>query len=541
MADRSNTAVNACAGCKKYKRKCNKALPSCSTCSRLRRECSYPIPDPTRPTPEEEITQLRARVENLEELVSRKIPANETHSTSPASPFHESNATTVRRELFSDLLFLDQRSFAHLHCKVQPVRLPVPDDFLKALDDEYSQPRGFEHLMYRYFDAVHGWMPIISKARVKRVLDSAASEMQAEIAFLFSCMKLLLWRPQTGSPPEDLPLYRIVKEINVQLEMAGLQSLPVIQGGILTAVYELGHGIYPACYMTVAQCARQAISLGVHNREAPHFLQPWADWEEEIRTWWFIVMLDRHVTVGRELRPLCTEDPKKHTPLPADTEAWDDGSMIFPERLYMSSPTTAVTSPYARLAQAYNLMGRVIRHCDDEDQHLTFILEEMGTLHHAISALLDLVAHEKPEDSYVVKAVCFSSLMKLHKNFLYNSFHQRFSDKADPQLASRIRSYNETSLNTMRDTSLETLNLAQSLGRYISVSGIEKLSPLVLHCLYRAAFWLSYLARSKQEDVFVIGRQVLDRVLKTLSVRWKVASTYLEILETVYREGGGNY
>jgi hypothetical protein len=33
----------------------------------------------------------------------------------------------------------------------------------------------------------------------------------------------------------------------------------------------------------------------------------------------------RQVTVGGELRPLCTDDPKKHTPLPADSEAWDQG------------------------------------------------------------------------------------------------------------------------------------------------------------------------------------------------------------------------
>lgn len=82
----------------------------------------------------------------------------------------------------------------------------------------------------------------------------------------------------------------------------------------------------------------------------------------------------------------------------------------------MSSPTTAVTSSYARLAQAYNLMGRVIRHCDDEDQDLTFILEEMSTLHHAISALLDLVTQERFEDSYVVTAVCFRYLGDVFKS-----------------------------------------------------------------------------------------------------------------------------
>lgn len=66
-----------------------------------------------------------------------------------------------------------------------------------------------------------------------------------------------------------------------------------------------------------------------------------------------------------------------------------------------------MTSPYARLAQAYNLLGRVIRHCDDQDQDLDFILDEMSTLHQATSALLELTRSEESDDSYVATAVCF--------------------------------------------------------------------------------------------------------------------------------------
>lgn len=115
--------------------------------------------------------------------------------------------------------------------------------------------------------------------------------------------------------------------------------------------------------------------------------------------------------------------------------------------------------------------------------------------------------------------------MKLHKNFLYNAFHRVLVDTADSQLASRIREYTEQSLDTMRDISLQTVDLAQLLERRAVASGIDKLSPLVLHCLYRAAFWISYLASVNREDRFVIGRSIIDRVLKTLSVRWKVAGT----------------
>lgn len=244
---------------------------------------------------EEEITNLRSRVEELEQLVEWSISAKKAASLPlPSPPVRDSNGPT-RSAFPSALFFLDQLTFTQLHCHVQPGLVQVPVELVHVLRDEYDQPRGIEQLLSRYFDAFHGWMPIIGKMRMKRVLERLpAGNFQADAAFLFTCMKLLLQKPQSGSQPEDLPLYKTVKLVTLQLEMADLQSLGVIQGEVLIAVYELGHGIYPACYMTVGRCARQAISIGLHNRAAPQFLQPWADWEEEIRVWWFIIMLDRY-------------------------------------------------------------------------------------------------------------------------------------------------------------------------------------------------------------------------------------------------------
>lgn len=81
--------------------------------------------------------------------------------------------------------------------------------------------------------------------------------------------------------------------------------------------------------------------------------------------------------------------------------------MISPGRLYVSSPPTETTSPYARLAQAFNLLGRVIRHCNDPDPDTAFILEEMTTLNQVLFALLELTLSEESEGSYVAVAVCF--------------------------------------------------------------------------------------------------------------------------------------
>jgi hypothetical protein len=260
----------------------------------LRRECNYSIPDSTRLKPEEEITLLRARVDELQELVEKSITGNRVEFTpSVSTPVGDRNCST-QDSVSSSLFFLDQRFFTHLRWSLPPVSIAVPNDMVHVLIDEYEQPQGMERLVFRYFDAVHSWMPVIGKIRMKRVLHRCGDSLQADTAFLLCCMKLLLHIPQSSARPETLPMYRVIKSFNLELEIAGLLSLIVIQGEILIAVYELGHGIYPAAYTTVAQCARHAISLGIHNQESPQFLRHWVDWEERIRVWWFILMLDRY-------------------------------------------------------------------------------------------------------------------------------------------------------------------------------------------------------------------------------------------------------
>ncbi|PVH88931.1 hypothetical protein DL98DRAFT_622612 [Cadophora sp. DSE1049] len=534
MESTDTIAKAACAACKQYKRKCDKALPCCSTCTRLHRECTYLDPAP-RVTAEEEITLLRARVEQLEKLVDNSIftKVSSKPKTDNLSYIGGETSGKAASNLYSSLFFLDQRYFTHLHRKQEPLLLPTTRALAEILEPELGLPGGLCQLVSRYFDAVQGWMPVVSRMRMRRVLDRSIGEIKADTAFLLSCMKLVLQDPQSQNF-EDQSLYKALKAEYLDLEQAGVQSLRLIQGGLMIAVYELGHGIYPAAYTTVGICARQAISLGINNQEIPQFLQPWPEWEEEIRVWWFVMMLDRHVTVGRELRSLCTENPKKNMPLPADSEAWDQGVMAAPQRLYISSPMTVRSSSFARFAQAYNLLGRVIRHCDDQDQDLSFMLDELSTLHQATSSLLEVARNESNEDLTLAMSICFvlgksladfsRALMKLHKNFLHNSFYQGYADKAsEPRLASCIRQNNEHSFNVMRDTALQVVDFAQVLERCTVVVGISKTSPLILHSLYRGAFWLSYLSATNREDKFVAGRAIIDRVLRALSVRWKLA------------------
>lgn len=64
---------------------------------------------------------------------------------------------------------------------------------------------------------------------------------------------------------------------------------------ILLAFYELGHGTYPAAFLTVGTCARYAVALGL-DRDIFLWDQTdsgWAAMEERHRAWWAVVILER--------------------------------------------------------------------------------------------------------------------------------------------------------------------------------------------------------------------------------------------------------
>lgn len=81
-----------------------------------------------------------------------------------------------------------------------------------------------------------------------------------DLAMLFLAMKLIT-KPITPVP--DLTLYHEAKTFLALLEGDGVISLLLIQAIILIAVYELGHAIYPAAWMTTGSCARYSDVLGI--------------------------------------------------------------------------------------------------------------------------------------------------------------------------------------------------------------------------------------------------------------------------------------
>jgi hypothetical protein len=82
--------------------------------------------------------------------------------------------------------------------------------------------------------------------------------------------------------------------------------------------------------------------------------------------------------------------------------------MVPPDRVYVSAPASIKVGPFSRLAQACNLLGRVIRHCNDGSLETKYALEDMMLLYNTTTSLLNLLPVDDASGAYLnPAAVCF--------------------------------------------------------------------------------------------------------------------------------------
>jgi len=142
------------------------------------------------------------------------------------------------------------------------------------------------------------WMPFISKKRFQEVYLQPAFQARPDIVLLLLSIKLIITLPPTGSRNPRTPLYYSIKHFYIEVEVSSVLSILVLQAGVLVALYELGHAIYPSAYLTVGACARYAYALGINVNGALNKTRvlTLVEVEERRRIWWAIVILDRWVS-----------------------------------------------------------------------------------------------------------------------------------------------------------------------------------------------------------------------------------------------------
>ncbi|KAK4454766.1 hypothetical protein QBC34DRAFT_392562 [Podospora aff. communis PSN243] len=348
-------ASQACTSCKKQKRKCDKALPICGLCCRLNKACDYADSSPPPPTADD-LASLQARLSDLEaELrASKSQPPIASHPSSfhfPVDTFSPSQSQ------FPSALFLDIDCFKYASLVIPPANIPVPPSVLSILSNSAT----VQAAISEYFATVHAWFPFISKKRL--AIGTSLWEGGPDVAMLFLGM-MLVCRTR-GEEERGMELYRSAKGFVAVLVEGGVVSLGVLQGLILIAVWEMGMGVYPGAWMTVAQCARYVDLLGIPSfKESALVLggaATWTEVEERRRAWWAVYVLDRAICLGNKKRYTMPELDETIL-LPVDDSAWDDGDPSRGRQISISTPLHEPQGPFTRLCQSAMLVSKTTTH-----------------------------------------------------------------------------------------------------------------------------------------------------------------------------------
>jgi hypothetical protein len=196
------------------------------------------------------------------------------------------------RPAFPSVFFLDADVFRQAQLELPLPGLAIPlyvSELLGGTDK-------IRLLAVSFFNNIHPWMPFISKTWFYNHLVNPLSPPFADAMLLLLSVQLITWVPSASEDPRT-SVYIAAKTFFLELETAGSFSIRVVQAGVLIGLFELGHSIYPAAYISVAICARHAVALGFDkdiNPGSATGLQ-WDKVEERRRIWWAILILDRSV------------------------------------------------------------------------------------------------------------------------------------------------------------------------------------------------------------------------------------------------------
>lgn len=210
-----------------------------------------------------------------------------------ASPQQEPSREYETQQTVAAARFLDralyEQSLSYLSITAHGVSPPV------SVRHMLSNRESVREIITLYFERINPWLPIISKDKIYNSLLNPLVSTSSHAQFLCLCMALLTRPSHTNEDVRHAVEYVAAKRYLAELEQAGLMSLEILQGCILIAVYELGHGIYPAAYLSIAVCVKYGIALGLSFESLElRSLEHWVSQEEGLRTWWAVFLIEQY-------------------------------------------------------------------------------------------------------------------------------------------------------------------------------------------------------------------------------------------------------
>jgi Fungal specific transcription factor domain len=198
-------------------------------------------------------------------------------------------------------------------------------------------------------------------------------------------------------------LYYKVKNLIVLLETKADPSLDLVHCRALVTFYEMGHGLHRAAYISLAACARAARVIGLHRKRWRN-LNADSDrlvLEEEKRTWWAIVLMDRFINLCNGDAFFVTDDPARTDPLPIEDLLWSESFRradlegLIEAAPLLDTPFNITVGQLARECQISHLAGYVVRHVFEPVPDPHFNAEEALQLERTLKAYLPLLSNEE--------------------------------------------------------------------------------------------------------------------------------------------------
>ncbi|KAL9479598.1 hypothetical protein ACSS6W_004384 [Trichoderma asperelloides] len=497
-------APNACASCKMRKRRCDKKRPSCLECAKKRRRCDYDY----------------GKRGSL--LASEQSDSFHEDDVSPRAIASASYKYALPSSNLSALFFLDPSVF-HNH------NIDIPKSLARLpsyITGQLGRSQQHEEIGSRFFNTIHAWLPMVSRKRFYEDLRIHSENLGAsvDLAFLLMGMKLVTWQPASEedvSPEKQTArttTYLETKRFGFELEASGMFSLRVLQGLLLVTLYEVGHAIYPAAFMSIAACVRYAHALGIQPGGLQRLKLPltWVEEEERKRVWWATFLLDRFVSLSCPGCPATIDEPEPEDPLPTDDALWDEGVKKVPYSPLLKNSVNIDFGRFAVLIQAFVLMSKVQRLMSSSRDIIPphLLKEEAQRLERAIKALYYFGRIErKPETGLPSSELHSVSQISLIAIYTCSTIPIEMPDKFIESLA-----------DTLDAPDYEDLATAAQRGQ-------DEISPFLIQLVYRASVILLEVGSHQGGDWSDTKVEKLKSALLWLDKRWKLAGVFYQALE----------
>lgn len=526
-AQNGELALHACSSCKKQKRKCTKELPKCFLCARMSRECNYE--DSCSPTPSP-AQLLQARVRELEQELVRQQEQHEAQIFRNKQ-FDGSNYAARQIQLnpferFPASFFLDHEIFEEARLTIPQPSLHIPQEvysLLGTIDD-------LRNIAGRFFTTTHSWFPFLSRKRFEIMLANPNFVPKPEVSALFVAMHLITNVASNCEGTVRSNLYWTAKNYLSTLEINNVMVVQLLQANVLVALYELGHAIYPAAYLSIGKCSSMGKAFGLDNpKHSPQMLKrvgAWAELEETRRLWWAILTLDRYVHLCFPGHGLNTDEPSRNEVLPADDDHFDKAEMAGNEPLYIASPTTLKAGPFTRTCQAGHLVGRVVNVLNDLLQESETRFTTALQLHRTLAAFIKVIEADfniDPERYATPMALAYSAFIAICDPFCCT-----LSNRSG-------HTVEETELQTLCIAGIKTVS--DSIARFVQklkpsmTVNQGSISPLLGYSLYMATITFAWRVYEGENDGCKDRFHICKDALSTMNGRWAVADQYLEMVD----------